>query len=94
MHYISVLNSCQYWSKFACICCQQTSLAIASAITIIADVPAPTQIIITGPNAIFGRLFKTTKNGSATSDKNLEHHKIIAIIIPSIVPDKKPTIVS
>ena len=67
---------------------------INRAITIIDFPLAPTQIIITGPNAILGRLFKTTKNGSATSDKNLEHHKIIAIIIPSIVPDKKPTTVS
>jgi len=67
---------------------------IASAITIIADVPAPTQIIITGPRAILGRLFSTTKKGSATLDKNLDHQSIIAIIIPSIVPDRKPTIVS
>ena len=64
------------------------------AIVIIALVPAPTQIIITGPKAILGRLFNTTKNGSDTFDKNLEDHKIMAIIIPKAVPDKKPTIVS
>ena len=29
-----------------------------------------------------------------TFDKNLEDHKIMAIIIPKAVPDKKPTIVS
>ena len=67
---------------------------IASAITMIAEVPAPTHIIITGPKAILGRLFNTTKNGSDTFDKNLEDHKIIAIIIPKAVPDRNPTIVS
>lgn len=67
---------------------------IDSAITIIAGVPAPTHIIITGPKAILGKLFNTTKNGSETLDKNLDHHSIIAIIIPKIVPDTKPIIVS
>ncbi len=55
---------------------------------------APTQIIITGPNAILGKLFNTTKNGSETLDKNLDHHRIIAITIPKIVPDTNPIIVS
>ena len=50
--------------------------------------------MITGPNAIFGRLFKTTKNGSATFDKNFDHHKIIATITPRIAPDTNPIIVS
>ena len=38
-----------------------TTNEIATAITIMAGVPAPTHIIITGPNATFGKLFNTTK---------------------------------
>ena len=67
-----------------------TTREIASAITIIELVPAPTQIIIIGPRATFGKLFNITKNGSKTLDKNLDSHKIIAIKKPSIVPDKNP----
>ena len=52
---------------------------IATAITIIAGVPAPTHIIITGPKATFGKLFKTTKYGSATFARNFDHQSIIAI---------------
>ena len=61
---------------------------------IIADIPAPTQIIITGPNAILGKLFNTTKNGSDTFDMNGDHHKIIAIINPNITPIENPSNVS
>lgn len=61
---------------------------------IIAGIPAPTQIIITGPNAILGKLFNTTKNGSETFDINGDHHKIIEIIIPNITPIEKPNNVS
>ena len=60
---------------------------------IIADIPAPTQIIITGPNAILGKLFNTTKNGSDTFDINGDHHKIIAIINPNITPIEKAIII-
>ena len=67
---------------------------IISAITIIAGIPAPTQIIITGPKAILGKLFKTTKNGSDTLEIKFDHHKIMAIKEPNIVPSKKPIIVS
>ncbi len=63
---------------------------IARAITIIELVPAPTQMIIIGPNATFGKLFNITKNGSKTFDKNLDSHKIIATKKPSRVPDKNP----
>lgn len=44
--------------------------------------------------ATFGKLFNTTKYGSATFAKKFDHHKIIAIIIPRIVPTKNPTTVS
>ena len=67
---------------------------IAIPIVIIAKVPAPTQIIIIGPSATFGRLFNTTKNGSVTFDKNLDHHSIIEVKKPIAVPIKKPKIVS
>ncbi len=75
-------------------CCHQTTVAIDIAITIIAGIPAPTQIMITGPNAVLGRLFKTTKKGSDTLEIKGDHHNIIAIITPAIVPSKKPTNVS
>ena len=55
---------------------------------IIADIPAPTQIII------LGKLFNTTKNGSDTFDINGDHHKIIAIINPNITPIENPSNVS
>ena len=45
-------------------------------------------------NATLGKLFNTTKYGSKTFDKNSDHHKIIATIIPIKVPSKKPTTVS
>lgn len=51
-------------------------------------------MIIIGPNATFGRLFKTTKNGSETFDKKSDHHKMIAIIMPKKVPSKNPIKVS
>ena len=67
---------------------------IASAITIIAGIPAPTHIIITGPNATFGSAFSITKNGSDTLEMNDDHHRIIAIITPIMVPKENPTNVS
>ena len=61
----------------------------AIAITIIALVPAPTHIIIIGPNATLGKLFNTTKNGSETFEMKGDHHNIIAVITPRIDPNKK-----
>ena len=51
-------------------------------------------MIIIGPNATFGKLFNTTKYGSATLAKNFDHQRIIAIPTPKIVPNPNPTIVS
>ena len=51
-------------------------------------------MIIIGASAVFGKAFKTTKNGSRTFDKNLFHHNTIAIIIPNNVPINSPKIVS
>ena len=62
--------------------------------TIIAGIPAPTQIIITGPRAILGKLFRITKNGSETLDINGDHQSIMAIITPAILPYPKPIRVS
>ena len=50
--------------------------------------------MIIGPSATLGKLFSTTKNGSDTFAKNLDHHKIIAIATPINVPSPNPTIVS
>ena len=61
---------------------------------IIAGIPAPTHIIITGPNAILGKLFNTTKNGSDTFDIKGDHQRIIAIINPRITPIENPSKVS
>ena len=41
-----------------------------------------------------GRLFKTTRYGSATLDKKSDHHKIIAITPPKLIPIRNPTTVS
>ena len=60
----------------------------------IAPVPAPTQIIIIGPNATLGKLFNITKYGSETLLINLDHHNIIAIMHPITVPKENPIIVS
>ena len=38
-----------------------TITVISTAITTIAVLPLPNQIIISGPSAIFGKLFKTTR---------------------------------
>ena len=45
-------------------------------------------------SATLGKLFNTTKYGSKTFAKNFDHHNAIAIIVPSIVPNKNPTTVS
>ena len=71
-----------------------TTSDIAIAIVIIAGVPAPTHIIITGPNATFGKLFNITKYGSATLLRKSDHQGNIAIIIPIPVPSKNPIRVS
>lgn len=71
-----------------------TIIEMASAMTIIAFIPAPTQIIITGPSAIFGRLFSTTRYGSITRDKNGDHQRITASSPPNAAPSRKPISVS
>ena len=43
-------------------------------------IDAPAQMIISGPNATFGRELMIVKNGSNTFDKNLFHQRIVAII--------------
>jgi len=65
-----------------------------TAMKTIAFVPAPNQIMISGPSAIFGRLFKTTIYGSRTFLVLSDHHIIIAITIPKIDAMKKPSKVS
>ena len=50
---------------------------------------APAQIIIIGPRATLGRLFKMVKYGSITLAINLFHHRIMAMRVPIIVPKIK-----
>jgi len=50
---------------------------------------APTQIIIRGPRATFGREFNIVKYGSITSEINLFHQRIVAIINPTKEAMKK-----
>ena len=57
-------------------------------------IPAPAHIIIIGPNATLGKLFKTVKYGSITFAKKLFHHIKVAIKIPMKVPNKKLIVVS
>ena len=61
---------------------------IIRAIVMIAFVLAPTQIIMMGPSATFGREFKTVKKGSNISAKNLLSYittlRINAIKIPKV----------
>lgn len=62
---------------------------IKSAIKIMERIPAPHQIMIMGPSATLGKLFKIVKYGSATLEMNGNHHKIVAINKPKKVPSPK-----
>ena len=55
---------------------------------------APLQLIIIGPSATLGKLFKMVKYGSTILKINLFIHKIEAIKIPRAQPKAKPTKVS
>lgn len=63
-------------------------------IKIIALLPAPNQIIMIGPRAIFGSEFNTTKYGSLTRRKKSQYHNINATKKPTPVAIKKPISVS
>ena len=67
---------------------------ISIAIKIIEFIFAPIHIIISGPNDILGREFKTVRYGSNIFAIVLLLHKIVAIIIPMIVASEKLVIVS
>ena len=64
---------------------------INKAIKIIDFIPAPAHIIIIGPKATLGKLFKIVRYGSITLAKNLLNHIIVAINIP-IIGDEKISI--
>lgn len=51
-------------------------------------------LLLQARKATFGKLFKTTKYGSETLLKKLDHQRIIAITIPIPVPNKNPIKVS
>ena len=61
---------------------------------IIELVLAPAIIIIIGPRETLGKLFNIVRYGSMTLDMNLNLQRIVAIIIPPIVPIKKLIITS
>ena len=63
-------------------------------INIIALLPAPNQIIIIGPSAIFGNEFSTTKYGSKTFLKKSLYHRIKATKNPIPVAIANPIKVS
>ena len=64
---------------------------IINAIVTIAVVPAPAQIMIIGPSAIFGKALSTTRYGSATARAVSLHHKATAMITPAAVEITKPS---
>lgn len=67
---------------------------ISKAINIIEFILAPTQIIINGPRATFGREFNIVRYGSRVFAKLLKYHIRLAIIKPKIVDIAKLIIVS
>lgn len=67
---------------------------IKSAMIIMDFKLAPDHIMIIGPRATLGRLFKMVRYGSRTLAINLFHHKIMARMVPRMVPMIKLTSVS
>ena len=67
---------------------------INNAIIMMDVIFAPNHIIIIGPNATLGKLFKIVKYGSIISAILFFHHKIDAINSPKKVPNEKLIIVS
>jgi len=67
---------------------------ISTHITTVAEVPEPTQNIIIGPSAIFGKLLSMIRYGSITRLSFSLHQSIIAIATPSTIAMTKPIIVS
>lgn len=63
-------------------------------IVTMAFVPIPTQIIMSGPRAIFGKLFKMMIYGSKTLFSGEIENKIIAQTVPIMVLKVKAKIVS
>ena len=62
--------------------------------TIILDILAPTQIIIIGPKATFGKLLSIVKNGSTILDRSGNSYNKIAIRKPAEIPIAKESRVS
>ena len=71
-----------------------TITVMRTVITIIDLSPLPNQIIITGPSAIFGRLFSTTIYGSAIFLRGVHHQSSSAISVPRAVATANPVSVS
>ena len=69
-------------------------IIIKISIVTIDDVPTPTQMIIIGPSAIFGREFRTTMYGSRIRLRVSFDQSKIAINVPPSVAIKKPIMAS
>ena len=56
--------------------------------------PTPMHTIKTGPSAVLGSAFNTTRYGSSTFEAVGHHQRMTAMMIPQIVPLRNPMIVS
>ena len=71
-----------------------TTSETSTPITTIDAVPAPIHTMRTGPSAIFGSAFSTTRYGSRMRFSFGIHHSSTANSAPSSVPRRKPSTVS
>src|SRR5690554_3355875 len=69
-------------------------MEMIAPIAIIEVIVGPRATIKIGPKATFGIEFKTTKYGSNIFDKNGDHQRMAAKIVPRRVPKIKPNTVS
>ena len=67
---------------------------MSSAMTMMAEIPAPTQMIMTGPSAILGRELSMTKCGSSIFLAVSHHQSAMAASMPSAVASRNASSVS
>ena len=71
-----------------------TTSETSTPITTIDAMPAPIHTMSTGPSAIFGSAFSTTRYGSSTRLSFGIHQRSTAMSAPRSVPRRKPSTVS
>lgn len=71
-----------------------TIMQIITAISTIALVPEPTQMMMRGPRAILGSAFSTTRYGSAILRAEVDSQSSTAITLPRTMDTAKPMTVS